>query len=326
MQAASITLLPDKLDGPLPDVVQSVPSMMSVKERKFLLALANYEYRGEGTIIDAGVFCGGSTFCFGTGVKANSRFDAIISRWGKPIRTYEYGIVNPGMIPFFKRHGVSGEWKSGDSFEAYLRNNIRPVAELVELTMGDICRANWSGEPIEIMFLDVIKSEEIQRHLLRTFFPSLTLGGVLIQQDYFIDGLPFLRIAQESLSHYFEYLGEIQSSAVFRLKSAIPREMLESNPLERLTLDEQMALLDQARDRSVDPDRRLLSDLGKVRYLTTLRMIEPAQRLLEKLPSTYPKQLGQMQLPRIKMAVRTAKNGLEAISHRPVVWRTGVNS
>jgi hypothetical protein len=316
LQTANLAIHADKLDAPLPDAVRGVPSMMSERERMMLVALAQHEYRGAGVIMDAGIFCGASTVSFGTGLGANPDYAKFVARWKKPIRSYEYGVVNPGMIPFFERHGVVGDWTVGGSFESYLRNNIKPFSRLVKLRIGDISLAEWSGEPIELMFLDVLKSPAVQLSVMHEFMPSLMVGGLLVQQDYFIDGVPFVKLMQELLSDHFEYLGEVQSSALFRLVRPLGAARFQTDPLASLTLTEKLALLDRARDRSTDPARRLMCDLGKVRFLVSVGEREMARAVLDALPGIYPECLGPAQLPRIAMAVRAATNRVRSASDR----------
>ena len=194
--------------------------------------------------------------------------------------------------------------------------------------MGDIAQATWQGDPIEIMFLDVLKSPEIQLNIMRQVMPKLLVGGILIQQEYFIDGLPFLKIMQEMLAEHFEYLGEIQSSAIFRLTSRIDVTRFTEDPVAALPLDRQLALLDQARDRSVSPTRRLLCDLGKVRFFSGLYDLKSAQALLESLPEHYPEQFSELQSPRIISAIRTATNhanGMHLPRTRKGLWLRLVN-
>jgi len=310
MKAVSLPFYADRLGFPLPESIAAIPSMMSPRERMLLFTLAACEYRGDGVIMDAGIFCGASTACFAAGIRANLAAEAIQARWRKPVRSYEYGRVNPNMIPFFARHGVEGEWAVGESFEPMLRANLRPFNKLVKLTMGDIAMAKWDGSPIEIMFLDVLKSTTIQFAVMREFMPSLIEGGLLIQQDYFFDGLPFLRILQEHMADHFEYLGEVQSTAVFRLVKPIEPTMFLRDPLAKIPVPRKLELLDQARDRSIDPARRLMCDLGKVRFLATLGRSAEALVLLQSLPETYPAQYGEGQLPRIATAVRIATNAV----------------
>ena len=308
MKTTHLPTLANQLSAALPEMVSQVPSMMSLNERKFLLNLAKHEFRAKGIIMDAGVFCGASTVCFGAGLMANPAYREFVGQVPRIIQTYEYGVVNPGMITFFERHGVKGNWQIGDSFDAYLRQNIEPVDHLVDLHLGDISHATWDGAPIEIMFLDVLKSASIQLAVMRAFMPSLIPGGILIQQDYFIDGVPFVKLMQELLADHFEYLGEIQSSAIFRLVTPIPAAMFAQDPLADLPLPAMLSLLDQARDRSIDNDRQLICDLGKVRFLSEQSEFTSAQALLGQLAEHYPDQFAENARPRMKTAIRAAKN------------------
>jgi hypothetical protein len=308
MKTTHIPAFANRFRAPLPEMVSHIPSMMSLDERKLLLNLAKHEYQGKGVIMDAGVFCGASTACLGAGLMANPAYREFVGHSPRVIQTYEYGVVNPGMITFFERHGVKGHWQVGDSFDDYLRQNIEPVDHLVDLHIGDISLAKWDGLPIEIMFLDVLKSEDIQMAIMRAFMPSLIPGGILIQQDYFIDGVPFVKLMQELLTDHFEYLGEIQSSAVFRLISPISADLFVKDPLAELSLTEMLTLLDNARNRSIDRDRQLICDLGKVRFLSALHEYTAAQELFDQLAHEYPEQFAENQRPRIKNAIRTAAN------------------
>jgi hypothetical protein len=308
MKTTHIPIFSDRFSAFLPEMVKQIPSMMSLDERKLLLSLAKHEYRGKGIIMDAGVFCGASTTCLGAGLMANQSYRDFVGQIPRTIQTYEYGIVNPGMITFFERHGIEGNWQVGDSFKDYLCQNIEPVDHLVDLHMGDISFATWDGTPIEIMFLDVLKSAKIQSAVMRTFMPSLIAGGILIQQDYFIDGVPFVKQMQEFLADHFEYLGEIQSSAIFRLIKPIPSAAFHNDPLADLPLSTMLQLLDAARDRSVDPDRHLICDLGKVRFLAERNEFTAAQDLLGELARDYSKHFQDSSRPRIKNAIRAASN------------------
>jgi predicted O-methyltransferase YrrM len=308
MKTTHVPLFDQEILAALPLVSARIPSMMSRQERALLIALAQRYYSGEGMIMDAGVFCGASTVCFGHGILTNRASEAILQRWAKPVQAYDHGMVNAGMIAFLERNGVAGDWQVGDSFEPYLRANLASVAGLIDLHMGDIAKAIWGEQPIEIMFLDVLNSKAIQTAVLRQFLPSLMPGGILIQQDYFIDGVPFVKLVQEHLAGYFEYLGEIQSSAIFRLLKPVPAALVAQDPTDGLALEDKLALLDEARDRSIDVDRRLLCDAGKVRYLAGLGHYEAAQDVLEDLRGIYPEHFASHPSPRIVNAIRAATN------------------
>src|SRR5262245_43804098 len=82
----------------LPEAVADVRSMMSVGEKKFLYGYVKDHYAGEGVIVDAGILLGGSTWCFGTAIRHNLRYEQIRQKWQKPIISYDHAVVSSGMV------------------------------------------------------------------------------------------------------------------------------------------------------------------------------------------------------------------------------------
>ncbi len=306
MQIAQLSQFSEFLERPLPDSIMAIPSMMSINERRLLYGLAKDWFTGKGVIVDAGVFLGSSTRCFGEGILKNMHLGSRPNEQ-KLIRTFEFAVMNPGMPAFFERHKVPEKVEVGGSFEHVLRRNIEPVQSMVDLAIGDICHQSWNGDEIEICFLDVIKSKRIHSHVIDMFYPSLLVGSILIQQDYFINSLTFLKITQEYLSDYFEYLGEIQSSAVFKLVKKLPH--FDGDPAEALPLESQLKLLDQARDRSVDVDRRFMVELSKAHVMVDAGEYDAAGAFLESLEQSYREQTTSA-LPRLRQTLRTARNAV----------------
>ena len=52
----------------IPSEVESIESMLTMSERKLLIALARDYYTGDGIIVDAGCFLGGSTLSLCAGI------------------------------------------------------------------------------------------------------------------------------------------------------------------------------------------------------------------------------------------------------------------
>lgn len=292
-----------RLMGTISPAATKVPSMMSMLEKRLLFNLARNYYVGEGIIIDAGIFLGASTVCFGEGIRKNPLAAAICARWAKPIVALELGIINPGMPAFFKRHDVAGMGEPGESFSPTLERNIRSVADLVELRLGDIREtAADIASPIEILFLDVLKLPEISRFAIRQFFPRLIPGrSIVIQQDYFIDLLPFIRTDQEFFAEYFTYIGEVCSTALFLCIKAIPESEIER--LEAgISSEEQERMASVAMQRSADPARRYMMAISKVRLMRQLYGNESAQDYLRLVKKEFPDQVSS-HLPRLKDAL-----------------------
>lgn len=279
----------------LPAAVLGHPSMISDAEKRLLFGVIARGYEGHGRIVDAGIFLGGSTMCFGLGLDENKNREEILSRWSKPIVSFERALINKSMFKHFERWGVDvGSAGAGDSFEPVLRKLIAPVEGKVDLKVGDITKASWpSDEPIEILFLDVVKTPEINVFVLKTFFPCLIPGkSLVIQQDYFLDLLPYLKIGQENLSDYFEFVTDVGPTAVFRLIKEIPEQLLQTDPMESLSVEEKLQLIERAADRAGSSERQFMTSLSKV-YIAAeefggRRGLDELGKLVEKYPNQAP--------------------------------------
>jgi hypothetical protein len=280
--------------------------MMSVPERRFLCGLASKYYTGEGLIVDAGIFLGASTMCFGQGLRENENLDKAVAAWRRPIVSFERGIVTPTMPAFFKRNALKIDLKPGDSFAELVRANIQPVASLVDLRVGDIQETGKIEQPIEILFLDVLKLPEITKFVVENYFPRLIPGrSIVIQQDYFYDLLPYIKTYQEYFSEYFTYVGEIGSTGVFLCTAQIPRAAAISIE-EKLDSDGQIRLASIALQRSIDPTRRFLMALSKARLIRKVQGAKAAQNYLQFVKSEYP-DADIDGVPRLREALRNAE-------------------
>lgn len=280
--------------------------MMSVPERRFLYGLASKYYTGEGLIVDAGIFLGASTMCFGQGLRENENLENAVTTWRRPVVSFERGIVTPTMPAFFKRNSLKFDLNPGDSFAELVRANVRPVADLVDLRVGDIQETGKIDQPIEILFLDVLKLPEITKFVIENYFPRLIPGrSIVIQQDYFYDLLPYIKTYQEYFSEYFTYVGEIGSTGVFLCTSQIPQDAA-TNIEEKLDSDGQIRLASIALQRSIDPTRRFLMALSKARLIRKVLGAKAAQSYLQFVKSEYP-DADIDGIPRLREALRAAE-------------------
>ena len=297
MQASSAPVQALDLKGlssrPIPERVSGHASMMSPAEVTFLYNLAKEVYSGKGIIVDGGVFLGASTLCFALGLRENAASRAALGDV-KPVWSYDLCRVNRGMLRQLERpklaqatNGV--KFKEGQSFAPYLRAVLADVDDLVHLHVGDVIKARMPvKEHVEIAFLDILKTEEIESHLFRHLYPRLIPGvSLVLQQDYFFDRLAYIKLRQESLAPYFDYVGAVGPTAIFRLKQAIPREAYFDEPAISLSLDEQLALLDQAAARGVDEYRRALTALSKVEVVKLARGAKAARTMLSEVKGQH---------------------------------------
>ncbi|HLY55018.1 MAG TPA: hypothetical protein VKS60_05645, partial [Stellaceae bacterium] len=195
-----------------------VTAMLTREDRLLLHHIARHCYTGQGAVIDAGCFIGGSTVALAHGLKGWSEAA------GRPAPVvHSYDLFEVGGMTRGAR--LPAHLKPGDSFRPVFEANIRPYRDRVEIHEGDIRAETWSGGPIEILFIDCAKSPDIGDAIVERFFPHLIPGvSIVVQQDYLYPSWnAWLHIAMEALSPYFEILTDCGiDSVAFRNTAAIP--------------------------------------------------------------------------------------------------------
>ena len=269
----------------IPRAVLSHPGMIAAQERNLLYTLAANHYSGTGCIVDAGTFLGASTIAFGYGLKKRAP-GAGSNQFSTPIESFERAIVSSNFEWHAKRACLP-ILTVGESFDAILHQLIEPVRGEVNLHIGDLL--DFDGDTlrdIEICFLDVLKNKKLTLHCMKTFFPRLLPGAYVVQQDYFFDDLPFVKYSMEMLSDHFEYIGEVCSSAVFKLKKTIDSKDLPDS-LDQLTGEAKLRLHRQAELRTKDPNRQYLMQLSRARLLVELGEFSAAGSVWQDADEKY---------------------------------------
>ena len=213
-----------------PTHINSIPSMMKPDELSLLYSLAKNYFSAEGDIIDLGPFLGSSTACFGEGILANKRD---IKNLDKRIHSYDL---------FCYEKFVGFDWllnqknlPTGSFFMNYMEN-IRKYTDLglVNITPGDLSKFNWNYNPVEILFIDASKSLTLNDHIAQLFFTSLVPGSIIVQQEYYFCGCPWLYLSMELLKPWVDYIGEAPgATAYFVVNKKIPK-ILTKNPLMKM--------------------------------------------------------------------------------------------
>ena len=226
------------VDAPVPPEVDATPTMLSVEERTLLHVLARDYARGEGAIVDAGCFLGGSTVALASGLAANRR----ARRRGR-VQTYDLFGMHPSFRADYPELVADIE---GDSIRPRFEAVVGPLLAHVDVHEGDICDASWAGGPVEILFVDICKSWEINDHVVREFFPALIPGrGVVIQQDLIHEWLPYLTITMGLFADSFELVATVPwCSAVYLLTRAIPASAIPAR-LDALAPERKFELFDR---------------------------------------------------------------------------------
>ncbi|MEM9790212.1 MAG: hypothetical protein AAF842_07370 [Planctomycetota bacterium] len=316
-----LSLSPD-----LPRAVETHPGMISRNERQLLYTIALDVYQGWGRIVDAGAFLGASTACFATalqqrGFQFQKQGSGAVDR---PILSFELGMPRENFYRHAKANGIELPPGGVESFLDYLKRLTLPYLEQVELREGNIM--TYTGEglgPVEVCFLDVLKTDQLVEHCHNVFFPKLKPGSLVIQQDYFFDQLPLIKVSQEALADHFDYIGEARSSAVYRLNK--PLEMDSPGSVGfNLSPDEQLECHRLAESRTVDPDRQYMMQLSRAHLLAWHGRVEEARATwaaaderfasiaFDSIITRQYRQPLQWRIDALKLAIHYAENPEEA--------------
>jgi hypothetical protein len=264
----------------LPAEVERVPTMLSSGEQQLLYWLARDYVSGEGAVVDGGCFIGGSTTALLAGLRDRS------TRWnGPPLETYDKFRVEAYEIPQF----FAGTTLAvGDSFRPVFDANVRSFDVPHVVHEGDIIEIGWSGGPIELLFLDVLKSWKINDAVLHDFFPHLSPGSVIVQQDYGWAG-PWIHITIELIRDSVRLIDYMKAgSHVFLVESELDEDLL-ARGIRGLSLDEQLEILQRAIDRSSGWPRGMLelSRAGVLKHVDREEALAQVNAIEERYEDPY---------------------------------------
>jgi len=232
----------------VPPTFSKRAAMINREEAALCYQLARDHTDGSGAIVDLGCFLGETTRLFAEGLRANPRITTPITGIGKRIWAYDRFLFEP-----YKGYDacVSEAEVSTRSFFPLFSERIAEVADAVTVVPGDLLQLDWTGQPIDILFVDIAKSWRLNDRVIKLFFPALRPGrSVIVQQDYFYCNAPWTIITMELFADWFVYEGAaFGSSAIFTLRRPLPRALLEVDLDRHLSLPTKLALLDRARRR-----------------------------------------------------------------------------
>ncbi len=279
------------------------PGMLTSAERAMLFEIVRGTWQGDGAIVDGGSFLGSSLVAEARGMQANPKLaDLTLARFpaGRPIHGYELGQHPAPADPAAERRRTYGgvEYTLGESFVSALEQNIAPHRDLIDLHIGDLTKMGWDESPVEIAFIDVCKTPELNAHVSRQFYPALIAGASrLIHQDFFFDRLPWIRVTMGYLADYFRWEGQVASSSVYTNVEAIPEDVAGYDPFTEATLEECLAYHDAVAFPGIDRTAQLMLALSRVQLILHKGSHEHALEQLQETAVEYVDILGAVSQP-----------------------------
>jgi hypothetical protein len=231
---------------PVPAASESVPTMLMADELRLLASLTEDYWRGEGIIIDAGCFLGGSTVALASGLRAN------LARRRLPetplIHSYDLFRIEDWTRGLYFPETA----QAGDSTRARFDRNVAAFAPLLRVIEGDITASEPPDEPIEILFIDIAKHWTVCDWITENLFPRLIPGrSIVVQQDYLWgESTGWLQVAMEYYSDEFEIVCDTwRNSVAFRLVKPFAPGRLRPRLVESVATAEKAALMERAAAR-----------------------------------------------------------------------------
>lgn len=270
----------------LPEVVKSAITMLSMEERKLLYLLGKYYWTGAGCVVDAGCFLGGSTLSLAMGIKENK------NKASKENVIHSYDLFVADSHQAEKYLKKFGNYSAGDSIRSLFDKNTAEVKNSLVVHEGDLLSFPWYGNEIEILFIDVAKTWELNDFVVKEFFPGLIPNqSVVIQQDFVHPTCPWLAITMEYFSEYFEPVEYVpNNSIVFNYVKKIPQSKISSRSISQLTLEEKLSLMDKAIIRYqqiLEKDDMVELECGMAILKLWLLGVDEAQKNLNEIKEKY---------------------------------------
>jgi hypothetical protein len=230
------------VDFTTPKAAIDAPGMMSWDERIMLCWLAEHVYQGHGEIVELGVFIGSSTISLASGLARNKTVQ------GKTQRIHAFDLFAGEYETKVIREQHGREVGADGNFLPIYEENIGAHRDFVSINAGDITTAQWGGQPIEILFVDVLKAVQTIDPVVKTFFSRLQAGrSLVIMQDYNDPKLPYSAVLMEHFADYFAYAGEtMKNSVLFVNTREIPADLLAEFSYEALPVSLRLHYLMQA--------------------------------------------------------------------------------
>lgn len=288
--------------------------MITMNERQHLFDAARQRFTGEGAIIDLGTWLGGSTAAMAAGLSANTN-DVGRHR----VHAFDLFRMNAWMKENY-RYPELADIPVGGSFRPVFEKNLRPWADRVVVHAGDLSEHPWSGGPVELVHVDIMKNWALTNTVLRTIFKHLIPGrSIIVHQDYAHFNTVWIHLVMYRLRAHFEPIALVPDSTSyeFRSVSAIPPSLLDHTyGFADFDREEERAAFAWSRALVSDPFKALNIDAAEASLYLQKGDLATAEALLtaglakeEAYKASHPQEHRRSELILVKQRLEKARNG-----------------
>ncbi len=157
-------------------------AMTTVYELAMLKSYAKEVYSGQGKIVDLGIWMGATTQAICEGLRERGFQPGAT----KPVIGIDQFLWEAWMSPIAHQVGVTRTFEVGEHFFPLVAERLKGYQDLADVVSQDLTRpVSDETEPVELLFVDAMKSWELADRIVGRFFGRLMEGrSVLVQQDF----------------------------------------------------------------------------------------------------------------------------------------------
>lgn len=197
-----------------------IPSFVSLQERAALRDFVALNWTG-GPIVEIGAFAGASAVAINQGMDA-ARLTGV------------FHVYDTFMFPDGEAHAEAYRqrlpWNHSDSFLSNFQLAVAPWVYRMHVHIGDALRSALPPDSIYLLHLDCAISAAFHRAVSQRFFPLVTPGGVIVQQDEGYDQAIWIAPAMKRLvdAGRVVRLFRVETSIYYAVRQGISAEDVDA--------------------------------------------------------------------------------------------------
>ena len=195
-----------------------VPGMTSEAECRYLYWLTSTQLSGNGSLVEVGSWLGRSTLHLAAGIERAGHHQHLHCFDG-----FTWARSDPGKSDLPLR--------PGDNFQSYFEANVSQFSSLVTAHRTKIADISWSGDPVEVLFLDAPKKLPEITRCLEVFGPSLIPGRSIIAiQDYQYFPAYALGACMHALGNRLQLIHVVLGGSTVAFRVTAPIDLEQDRP------------------------------------------------------------------------------------------------
>lgn len=209
-------------------VINCLPGMTSPAERHTARELTR-NLEASGKVVDLGCWLGSLSAALASGLRANQNA-------GRAPKVIAYDLFE-WSESYMERDWPGSQFglKEDDDFLPWFKKLTKNWKDWIDVRKSDLSTVVWSEGEIALLVVDAMKSVELARHIMATFYPSLRSGAYVFHQDFCHYHTWWIHLYHFKIRQKFKVTDTVDGSGTVVFQLIEPLSQSELN--EVLTID-----------------------------------------------------------------------------------------